>query len=109
MASTLTRLGLFCARRPCRVLATWFAALPALDPSVLIKIIGVGMATAVLVDATVIRLVLVPATMTLLGRWNWWCPSWLEHLLPPPASRPAPAPASPAGFGDGAAALSLHA
>ncbi|MBM2618371.1 MMPL family transporter [Actinoplanes sp. LDG1-06] len=46
----------------------------ALDPDVTVKMIGLGMATAVLIDATVIRMVLVPATMTLLGRWNWWLP-----------------------------------
>ncbi|MBL7259939.1 MMPL family transporter [Paractinoplanes lichenicola] len=46
----------------------------ALDPDVTVKMIGLGMATAVLVDATVIRLILVPATMTLLGRHNWWTP-----------------------------------
>ncbi len=42
--------------------------------------IGVGMAIAVLVDATIIRLLLVPATMRLLGRWNWWLPG---RPLPP--------------------------
>ncbi|MBU2668926.1 MMPL family transporter [Actinoplanes bogorensis] len=46
----------------------------ALDPDVTVKMIGLGMATAVLIDATVIRMVLVPATMLLLGRYNWWTP-----------------------------------
>ncbi|MDP9819081.1 MMPL family transporter [Spirilliplanes yamanashiensis] len=46
----------------------------ALDPDVTVKTLGVGMATAVLIDATVVRLVLVPATMALLGRANWWVP-----------------------------------
>jgi RND superfamily putative drug exporter len=45
------------------------------------KEIGLGMAVAVLVDATVIRTLLVPATMRLLGRWNWWLPG---RPLPPP-------------------------
>ncbi|MGI5236556.1 MMPL family transporter [Dactylosporangium sp. CA-139066] len=54
----------------------------ALDPDVTVKMTGVGMAAAVLVDATVVRLVLVPATMALLGRANWWLPSWLDRLLP---------------------------
>jgi hypothetical protein len=36
----------------------------------------------VFVDATIIRLVLVPATMKLLGDWNWWLPAWLDRLLP---------------------------
>ena len=43
---------------------------------------GVGMATAVLIDATVVRMVLVPATMALLGRANWWLPRWLDRVLP---------------------------
>jgi RND superfamily putative drug exporter len=43
---------------------------------------GVGLAVAVLLDATVIRLVLVPATMSLLGDLNWWLPAWLDRLLP---------------------------
>lgn len=46
------------------------------------KMFGVGLATAVLVDATLVRLVLVPATMTLLGRANWWLPRWLDRVLP---------------------------
>ncbi|MFG2040754.1 MMPL family transporter [Dactylosporangium sp. NPDC048998] len=54
----------------------------ALDPDVTVKMTGVGMAAAVLVDATVVRLVLVPATMALLGRANWWLPRWLDRLLP---------------------------
>ncbi|KQV04612.1 MULTISPECIES: MMPL family transporter [unclassified Kitasatospora] len=54
----------------------------ALDPDITVKMMGVGMAAAVLVDATVVRLLLVPATMTLLGRANWWLPAWLDRLLP---------------------------
>ncbi len=42
------------------------------------KQLGIGMALAILVDATLIRLLLVPATMALLGRWNWWAPGWLS-------------------------------
>ena len=52
------------------------------DPSVFIKQIGLGLATAVVVDATIIRMVLVPATMELLGNANWWMPGWLGKLLP---------------------------
>jgi RND superfamily putative drug exporter len=44
--------------------------------------VGFAMATAVLLDATIVRIVLVPATMRLLGKWNWWLPGWLEHILP---------------------------
>ncbi len=54
----------------------------ALDPDVTVKMTGVGMAATVLIDATLVRLVLVPATMALLGRANWWLPAWLDRLLP---------------------------
>ncbi|MEU5193435.1 MMPL family transporter [Streptomyces scabiei] len=50
------------------------------DPST--KMFGLGLATAILIDATVVRMVLVPATMTLLGRTNWWLPKWLDRMLP---------------------------
>ncbi|WP_395293645.1 MMPL family transporter [Kitasatospora hibisci] len=46
------------------------------------KMFGLGLATAIFIDATVVRMVLVPATMTLLGRTNWWLPKWLDRLLP---------------------------
>jgi len=46
------------------------------------KAIGVGLAVAVALDATVIRILMVPAVMRLLGRWNWWIPGWLDRLLP---------------------------
>jgi putative drug exporter of the RND superfamily len=49
---------------------------------VFLKLMGVGMATAILVDATVVRMVLVPAVMQLLGRANWWVPGWLDRVLP---------------------------
>lgn len=45
-----------------------------------LKLIGFGLAFAVFIDATVVRLVLVPATMELLGDKNWWFPKWLEWL-----------------------------
>ena len=47
-----------------------------------LKMLGLGLATAILVDATVVRMVLVPATMSLLGRANWWLPAWLDRILP---------------------------
>jgi len=50
------------------------------DP--VVKMMGVGLATAILLDATAVRLVLVPATMKLLGNANWWLPRWLDRLLP---------------------------
>lgn len=50
------------------------------DP--VVKMMGVGLATAIFLDATVVRLILVPATMKLLGNANWWLPKWLDRLLP---------------------------
>jgi uncharacterized membrane protein YdfJ with MMPL/SSD domain len=75
-----------------------------LTPDVSVKQIGLGLAAAVLVDATLVRLVLVPAVMELLGAANWWLPAWLDRLLPgarrdalsadePPAGARAPDPA----------------
>ncbi len=46
------------------------------------KMFGLGLATAIFVDATLVRMVLVPATMTLLGDANWWIPGWLDRRLP---------------------------
>jgi RND superfamily putative drug exporter len=54
----------------------------ATEADVLLKMLGLGMASAILLDATVVRMVLVPATMSLLGRANWWLPAWLDRLLP---------------------------
>jgi RND superfamily putative drug exporter len=54
-----------------------------LTPDVSVKQIGLGLAAAVLVDATVVRLVLVPAVMELLGQANWWLPPWLARGLAP--------------------------
>jgi putative drug exporter of the RND superfamily len=60
-----------------------------LTPDVSVKQIGLGLAAAVLVDATVVRLVLVPAVMELLGTANWWLPGWLARRLPGQGDRPA--------------------
>ena len=69
-----------------------FALLPVID----MKEMGIGLAAAVLIDATLIRAVLLPATMKLLGDRNWYLPSWLEWL-PRLEHEPAPevAPALP--------------
>jgi uncharacterized membrane protein YdfJ with MMPL/SSD domain len=53
-----------------------FALMPIID----MKEMGVGLAFAVLIDATIVRAVLLPATMKLLGDWNWYLPKWLEWL-----------------------------
>jgi RND superfamily putative drug exporter len=47
-----------------------------------LKMLGLGLATAIAIDATLIRMVLVPATMSLLGDANWWLPRWLDKVLP---------------------------
>jgi RND superfamily putative drug exporter len=46
------------------------------------KMMGIGLATAIFLDATIVRMLLVPATMELLGDKNWWLPRWLDRLLP---------------------------
>jgi RND superfamily putative drug exporter len=51
-------------------------------PDVFLKLFGIGLATAIFLDATLVRMVLVPAVMQLLGDRNWWIPDWLERLLP---------------------------
>jgi putative drug exporter of the RND superfamily len=66
---------------------------------VFLKLMGVGMATAILVDATIVRMVLVPAVMQLLGRANWWIPGWLDRVLPRLDGEPEPAPV-PAAAGE---------
>jgi RND superfamily putative drug exporter len=63
------------------IMISVFAAFVLGDDPV-IKMFGLGLASAVLIDATLVRIVLVPATMTLLGDWNWWLPGWLDRLLP---------------------------
>ncbi len=76
-----------------------FATLPILD----MKEMGIGLATAVLLDATIVRGVLLPATMKLLGDWNWYLPAWLgwlpkleHHAALPAEPVRAPEPAAPA-------------
>jgi uncharacterized membrane protein YdfJ with MMPL/SSD domain len=72
-----------------------FAILPVID----MKEMGIGLAAAVLIDATIIRAVLLPATMKLLGDWNWYLPKWLEwlphldHGAGAPEAKPVPAAA----------------
>jgi putative drug exporter of the RND superfamily len=51
-------------------------------PDVFLKLFGIGLATAIFLDATLVRLVLVPAVMQMLGDKNWWIPGWLEKVLP---------------------------
>ena len=63
------------------IMVTVFGAF-ILEDQALMKLAGLGLATAIFVDATIVRMVLVPATMELLGDRNWWLPRWLDRLLP---------------------------
>ena len=71
------------------IMVVVFAAVIPND-QVFIKVFGVGMVAAILVDATLIRMLLVPAVMHLLGRSNWWLPRIMARRLPShPLERPA--------------------
>ncbi|HET6475391.1 MAG TPA: MMPL family transporter [Thermoleophilia bacterium] len=61
------------------IMVTVFASF-TLTSDPIIKEFGVGLSIAILLDATIVRLVIVPSTMVLLGEWNWWLPRWLEWL-----------------------------
>jgi RND superfamily putative drug exporter len=63
------------------IMISVFAAF-LLTPDVEIKMFAVGLTVAVLIDASVVRMVLVPATMALIGDTNWWLPRWLKRCLP---------------------------
>jgi putative drug exporter of the RND superfamily len=65
-----------------------------LADEIFLKLLGIGMATAVFVDATIVRMVLVPAVMQLMGRANWWIPRWLDRALPRIAHEPTSSPAA---------------
>jgi RND superfamily putative drug exporter len=88
------------------IMTAVFASFVA-NPSPLVKMMGLGLATAVLLDATIVRMVLVPATMALLGRANWWLPAWLDRRLPRlrmegagvPPQQPEPAIVAASGRG----------
>jgi putative drug exporter of the RND superfamily len=83
-----------------------FASFVIKDPLHILKVFGLGLATAVLVDATIVRMMLVPSIMELLGPVNWWMPKWMDHTIPTigvevtpdpvpvPVSVPAPVPVS---------------
>ena len=91
------------------------------DPLRILKVFGLGLAASILIDASLVRLVLVPSVMEVLGRANWYMPRWLDRVVPalgvevvdapapmPPVGAPtvpsapdgAVAAAEPAGWGD---------
>jgi RND superfamily putative drug exporter len=80
-----------------------FAALGS-GPEVVIKIFATGLAAGILLDATVVRALLVPALVSILGRWNWWLPTWAARLLrvrpSAPVQEPGPGAARPAPAAD---------
>ncbi|MER7758802.1 MMPL family transporter [Streptomyces sp. NPDC097619] len=63
------------------IMVSVFAAFIVSD-NIVVKMLGLGLAASVLIDATVVRLLLVPAVMTLLGKSAWWTPRWLDRILP---------------------------
>ncbi|MGW6454937.1 MMPL family transporter [Streptomyces sp. NPDC055078] len=72
------------------IMVSVFAAFVISD-NIVVKMLGLGLAASVLIDATIVRLLLVPAVMTLLGRSAWWTPHWLDRLLPHLEAEPPPA------------------
>ena len=62
------------------------------DPLHILKVFGLGLAVAVAVDVTLVRMVLVPSLMEILGPRNWWMPRWLDRAVPAPGLEVAPAP-----------------
>jgi RND superfamily putative drug exporter len=80
----------------------------ATDPNVIVKIFGIGLGAAIMIDVLIVRMVVAPAVMTLLGDRAWWFPAWLDRLLPrldpeglgepqPAAERERPRPPLPHG------------
>ncbi len=63
------------------IMVSVFAAFVA-STAVVIKMLAVGLAVSVIIDASIVRLLLVPAVMTLFGRSSWWLPAWLDRILP---------------------------
>jgi RND superfamily putative drug exporter len=63
------------------IMCTFFLSF-VLGDNIIIKLFGIGFASAIFIDATLIRLVIVPTTMELLGDANWWLPGWLDRILP---------------------------
>jgi RND superfamily putative drug exporter len=85
------------------IMCTFFLSF-VLGDNIVIKLFGIGFASAIFIDATLIRLLIVPSTMELLGDANWWLPNWLDRILPhldvegpsePPPTEPSPPPEQP--------------
>lgn len=86
----MTNAGRTVVRHPVLTLMTWGVVLVfgvvfasfMLSPILLVKELGFALAVAIVIDATVVRMVIVPATMRLVDDWNWWLPDPLARLLP---------------------------
>ncbi|HTK14775.1 MAG TPA: MMPL family transporter [Acidimicrobiia bacterium] len=63
------------------IMCTFFLSF-VLGDNIIIKLFGIGFASAIFIDATLIRMLIVPSTMALLGDANWWLPKWLDRILP---------------------------
>ncbi|MGI5375099.1 MMPL family transporter [Streptomyces sp. CA-251387] len=94
------------------IMVSVFAAFIVSD-NIVVKMLGLGLAVSVLIDATVVRLLMVPAVLTLLGRHAWWTPRWLDRVLPhidtegeseTLGARPEPGPRAGEGDADRATA-----
>ena len=85
------------------ILAISFASLSS-DPDVPVEIVATGIGVGIVVDALVVRTLLVPALVAIMGRWNWWLPARLARLLRVPAVVPVVVPA-----GDGGPAAAVPA
>ena len=68
-----------------------------LSSVIILKQIGLGLALAIFIDATLVRALVVPSTMRLMGKWNWWAPAFLQASQPTHASPPAPVMIQPPG------------
>jgi RND superfamily putative drug exporter len=84
-AAVITAAGL--------VLVGTFGSFASADV-VAVKEIGIGLAVGVLIDSTIVRVIMVPATMRLMGELNWWMPGWLRRVVPEIREGPALSPAS---------------
>jgi RND superfamily putative drug exporter len=91
-----------------------FGSFVVKDPLHILKVFGLGLAAAILIDSTLVRMVLVPSVMELIGRWNWWIPRWLDRALPRVGldqDDPVGAvgsPTRPAAAGDGSIDRAVH-
>jgi uncharacterized membrane protein YdfJ with MMPL/SSD domain len=59
-----------------------FGSFVVKDPLRVLDVFGLGLAAAIFVDATLVRMILLPSVMQVLGRANWWMPAWLDRIVP---------------------------